>query len=518
MAATIGALRVVLGADTAQFSKGIRGATSDLTLLQKSAKVAGVALGVALAAGVAGAVSFAGAIRNAINEADKMGKLAQSIGVPVEALSKLAYAAKFSELSVEELGSGIARLNRALIDAQQNSLSPAAQAFKALGVNIEGATSGADLIPQMSDAFRRLGDGAGKTDVSMQLFGRNLGAKFIPFLNEGAASIARLGEEAVALGHIFTGEMAQAADEFNDNMDRLKQTSSGLAIQWANQLLPTLNSIVEKFVELNKSKDVWGDLFKEIMAGGPAATLPALSFEGMQGDLGTAPSEKAAASNELADALNRQAMAATAAKDAQQLLDQTIADGVGLAQQALSPWDEYRAKIEALTAALNAGKISAEQMGNAQVMAAASAISPWLNVASTIGGALGQLFEDNKGVAIAQALINTAQGVTAALAQYPPPLSFAMAAAQAAAGAAQIATIKSTKPGSGGSAKRPSVGGGSGRAASGNGRTAAAGDSAQRAVNITLMGSSYSAGDVRDLINAINKEVGDGARLRITPA
>lgn len=53
-------------------------------------------------------------------------------------------------------------------------------------------------------------------------------------------------------------------------------------------------------------------------------------------------------------------------------------------------------------------------------------------------------FNINKAAAISEAVINTAQGVTKALASVPWPLNLAAAAATAAAGAAQIATISST--------------------------------------------------------------------------
>lgn len=51
------------------------------------------------------------------------------------------------------------------------------------------------------------------------------------------------------------------------------------------------------------------------------------------------------------------------------------------------------------------------------------------------------LFEIGKVAATASAIVNTAEGVTRALAAYPPPFAQVAAAAQAAAGAAQIATI-----------------------------------------------------------------------------
>jgi hypothetical protein len=53
-----------------------------------------------------------------------------------------------------------------------------------------------------------------------------------------------------------------------------------------------------------------------------------------------------------------------------------------------------------------------------------------------------QLFAIGKAAAIASAVMSTAQGVTRALAEYPPPFSFVAAGAQAAAGLVQINTIK----------------------------------------------------------------------------
>lgn len=89
----------------------------------------------------------------------------------------------------------------------------------------------------------------------------------------------------------------------------------------------------------------------------------------------------------------------------------------------------------------------------------------WQATASLFGS-LSQLaaqFGDKNLVAakafgIAEAVINTAVGITEAL-KLPPPLGWAQAAAVAAAGAAQIATIASARPNS---ARTPTVSGGGG--------------------------------------------------------
>ena len=61
-------------------------------------------------------------------------------------------------------------------------------------------------------------------------------------------------------------------------------------------------------------------------------------------------------------------------------------------------------------------------------------------------------FGNVKGVAIAQALINTYEGATKALSAYPPPFSFIAAAAVIAAGLMQVKQITSAEPGIAGGA------------------------------------------------------------------
>lgn len=92
----------------------------------------------------------------------------------------------------------------------------------------------------------------------------------------------------------------------------------------------------------------------------------------------------------------------------------------------------------------------------------------WQNQVSTVTSSLAEMtagvaqhskkaFKINKIAGIANAIVNTAQGVTKALASYPPPVSFAMAAAQGAAGLAQINAIKSQSFSGGGSGRAPSL-------------------------------------------------------------
>jgi len=100
---------------------------------------------------------------------------------------------------------------------------------------------------------------------------------------------------------------------------------------------------------------------------------------------------------------------------------------------------------------------------------------------------------------MAEATINIAQGITKAL-TLPPPASWAQAAAVAAAGAAQIATIASAKKGS---ASKPSVSG-AGAAAASQTAAAPAADAGPSA-NITIYGDSLGRKGIEDLVKEINK-------------
>lgn len=85
-------------------------------------------------------------------------------------------------------------------------------------------------------------DGPAKTALALKVFGK-AGAELIPLLNEGRDGIARYSAELRSLGGEVSPETAKAADEFNDNLDKLKVTAGGLALQMATALLPTLVDI-----------------------------------------------------------------------------------------------------------------------------------------------------------------------------------------------------------------------------------------------------------------------------------
>ncbi len=119
------------------------------------------------------------------------------------------------------------------------------------------------------------------------------------------------------------------------------------------------------------------------------------------------------------------------------------------------------------------------------------------------------LFKINKAAAIANATINTFQGVTKTLSAYPMPIAAILAAAHLAAGLAQVQAISSASFGGGGAA--PSVVGGS---AGGAGppqdvvqqQPVAAAAPQGPVVNVTVNGSVFAT-EVREIVADSVREV-----------
>jgi len=248
-------LVVRLEAQTAQYMAQLEKANKRLEKFDRqSAITAGrIAKGIAAAASTA-ALAFGAMAFSAVTAADDMGKLAQSSGIAVESLSQLEYAAKLGGASFDVLVQGMNKLTKSAVDAARGSKT-SADAFRAIGVearNADGSLKNAEeLMLEVADRFAQIEDGAAKAAVAQELFGKS-GAKLIPFLNQGRAGIEALKKEADALGLTITDKTARAASEFNDNLDQLKFAAKGLANQAAEELLPMLNVMIERFMRAAK--------------------------------------------------------------------------------------------------------------------------------------------------------------------------------------------------------------------------------------------------------------------------
>lgn len=247
--ARIGALHVLLGIDSAQFTAGMKKAGTDLDKFARNAKI-GMAV-VATAAAAAG-VALAVAVKGAIDNADAIGEMAQSAGVSVEALSSMGYAANQSGVGLEGLATGFEKLSKNMLAVAQGGTGPVAAAFAALGVNVQNASGslrdGDQVMLDVADKFARMENGATKTALAVQIFGKS-GADLIPFLNAGRAGISELTDAADRMGITLSGSTAAAAGQFNDTLDAIKGTFQGVINTIMVGALPSLNQLASKLAD-----------------------------------------------------------------------------------------------------------------------------------------------------------------------------------------------------------------------------------------------------------------------------
>ena len=136
-----------------------------------------------------------------------------------------------------------------------------------------------------------------------------------------------------------------------------------------------------------------------------------------------------------------------------------------------------------------------------------------VNITQGVARESKTLFEINKIAAIGQAVVNTALGISRTLAEYPFPLSVAMAGLQAAAAIVQVNAIRSQTFGGGGAA--PSLAGATAAPPVSNvGGTTGGGDTGQN-VFINLKGDTFTQESVRALIKEINEATKNGAHIQI---
>lgn len=255
MAAIIGALRVVLGADTGAFETALGKAESKASKFGNDIAKAAAAVGLAVA-GMAAAIGVG--IKKTLDEADKLHKMSQSIGIPIEELSRLKHAADLSGVSLEGLGTAAGRMSKAMADIVAGGTGPAKQAFDTLGISVTDADgklkSTTQVMTEVAGKFGNMADGSTKTALAMAIFGKS-GKDLIPLLNSGATGLREMMQEADQLGIVIDAKTGKAAEAFNDNLTRLARVKDGIITQLTARMVPALATFSEWLVNTAKNSE-----------------------------------------------------------------------------------------------------------------------------------------------------------------------------------------------------------------------------------------------------------------------
>jgi ribosomal protein L12E/L44/L45/RPP1/RPP2 len=562
----------------------------DRALGKAEGAISGFARGAA--ASIAGALSagvFIAAGKAAIDFSDNIGKMAQKVGMTTEELSKLTYAAKLSDVSLSELQVGVQQLSK--------NMEAGSEGLFALGISATDASgnlrSTNEVFAEIAEAFAGMEDGAGKTAIAMNIFGRS-GAQLIPMLNAGRDGLAQMGNEAQRFGVVVTNTAAKSAEDFNDNLTRLKTISEGLAQSLVNDLVPPLNDILEIFLEYVSNGDSiagavagikteFQDLARVVTASSSGIetlrdwykaiddfvkVYGPFSSAAQNGFFGSFPENfdpDPTGSLASIDAFNPQTVnreekvslpkqkppsLSRAGEQMKEVADKTsVVPGVAPSQEVGTLFldrfaaiqegfkserqlleEEYSLNQMVLDNALNTEQIKKEEYRrlseqlekdhqNNLAAIRQQGFDVQLDAAASLFGSLAQLTDSgnkklmklSKAFSIAQVVINTAQGISKAFAQYGWPAGVGPAAAIAASGAVQLANIASAESG-----KIKGGGSGGSRGGGGGASAAPAAASPTTTFQFTMVNDPMGFGEkfARQFIDQLNSTQRNGGTIR----
>lgn len=227
MASLIGALRVTLGADTADFERGmskaeLAGKRAGQRIRQSLDGVKTALTGFAVGVGAAALVAVA---QRSLEYASSLGEVAQQLGVTTKELQEYRYVA--SQVGVEQdvMDKSLAKLTRTIGQAATGGKAQQ-KVFDALGISVRDVNgqvrTAGDVMPQIADALAKIPDPARRAAVETQLFGR-AGQQLDTMLAGGSKAMNELREAAHSLGLVLSDDQIQRADDTADKLAEVKQ-------------------------------------------------------------------------------------------------------------------------------------------------------------------------------------------------------------------------------------------------------------------------------------------------------
>jgi hypothetical protein len=565
--ADIGTLVVKMAADSAQMrseldrvKKEVKGTDSVLSQLTSNFKLLG---------GVAAGISFGALINQALQAASALNDTATKTGISIDALQRLQFAAGLSGGSLEGVSGAVARMQKALIEAGEGS-KQARAALDQLGLSASQvlALSPDKQFEAVAVAIAAIEDPAARTTAAMDLFGKS-GAELVPTLVAIGTNAEEISAQLSSIGGPVSEEAIAKVDTLGDQLDILKTAGKNTAIELAalasvvlgpvlqatNSWISSLRILVGgggELERLERKLEILRDAreFKlpfllnlgYVEGGniimGPRALEQAIAQVGREIDLLKTKSQFEPVMAEIPINIpepkipdfskkpelspeQKRAKAATAFEQELQLqmshqqmvemLQQQHLDNlISMDMSAMAQRIQVASDLEFLR--MDIAQAFGLQLLDFEAIKNQSMISLAGELFTTLAAQNSTLFKVQQAFAIANAVINTAEGVTRAL-TLPFPANLAAAAKVAVAGAIQIAKIKATNPGGSASVTQSGLSGGTTNAAN---RTAPAGNAQQaqepqqKIAQVVIQGSVFSSRETADwLIGQLSEAIND---------
>ena len=201
-------------------------------------------------------------------------KMQSLTGATAEQASTFLSVANYMGVATDVSTVAFAKFAKAVSNAQDKMQVASAEGklatdmFSRLGVSIdqiEGKNT-LEVFKIIQDRLRNMKDGAEKTRVEMELFGKT-GYQLHGMLNMSADAMKQVEDRARAMGLVIDDEAAKKSAQFNRQLKDMEQTGKRLAIMIGQELLPVVMEYAQGAIDLTKSYSNLATEQKEAIAG-----------------------------------------------------------------------------------------------------------------------------------------------------------------------------------------------------------------------------------------------------------
>lgn len=208
---------------------------------------------------------------------DAEAKMADRLGVSMEAMAGLNQIAGLTGVSSESLGKAIQGLDRRIGEAEIG-VGRAGESISALGLSIDTLKSEEpeEAFFQLAESLQQVEDRTEQARLANDLFGRS-GQELLGVIRSSGSSLRSMSDEAKELGMAISRNAAAEVEKFNDNLFRLSQRSEGIKRQFTVTLMPSLNRLGTAFLDASKDGG-WFSSAMQILSGWISNVIDGIAY------------------------------------------------------------------------------------------------------------------------------------------------------------------------------------------------------------------------------------------------
>jgi hypothetical protein len=201
-------------------------------------------------------------------------KLSGITGATAKETSELLAVANYMGIAMEDSAGAFAKFSKNVGAAKEKMEVARAEGklgtdiFSKLGYTLEDiqGKNTVEVFKMIQERLRGMKDGAEKTRVEMELFGRT-GYQMHAMLNMSAEQMEKVAERAKAMGLIIDDDAASKSAKLNRELKDLENTGKRLAVSIGHELVPVFNDYAKGVLDVAKEFETMTAEQKEAIGG-----------------------------------------------------------------------------------------------------------------------------------------------------------------------------------------------------------------------------------------------------------